>query len=55
MDYVKEMGLEVVFAKIGVKYLYEKVEEFDVGIYFEVNGYGIILFAECFLFWLVGK
>ncbi|CAG7910985.1 unnamed protein product, partial [Brassica rapa] len=54
-DYVKEMGLEVVFAKTGVKHLHEKAEEFDVGIYFEANGHGTILFSECFLSWLVGK
>ncbi|KAF2538227.1 hypothetical protein F2Q68_00022500 [Brassica cretica] len=54
-DYVKGMGLEVVFAKTGVKHLHEKAEEFDVGIYFEANGHGTILFSEYFLSWLVGK
>ncbi|KAH0860577.1 hypothetical protein HID58_088838, partial [Brassica napus] len=54
-DYVKGMGLEVVFAKTGVKHLHEKAEEFDVGIYFEANGHGTILFSESFLSWLVGK
>ncbi|KAG2273642.1 hypothetical protein Bca4012_045898 [Brassica carinata] len=54
-DYVKEMWLEVVFAKTGVKHLHEKAEEFDVGIYFEANGHGTILFSESFLSWLVGK
>lgn len=35
-----------------MKYLYEKVFEYDIGIYFEVNGYGIILFLDKILFWL---
>ncbi|CAH8380966.1 unnamed protein product [Eruca vesicaria subsp. sativa] len=54
-DYVKEMGLEVVFAKTGVKHLHERAEEFDIGIYFEANGHGTILFSESFMSWLVGK
>lgn len=36
----------VVCIKIGVKYVYYKVEEFDIGVYFEVNGYGIALFIN---------
>ncbi|KAJ4882571.1 Phosphoacetylglucosamine mutase [Raphanus sativus] len=54
-DYLKEIGLEVVFAKTGVKHLHEKAAEYDVGIYFEANGHGTILFSESFLSWLVGK
>ncbi|KAJ0243760.1 Phosphoacetylglucosamine mutase [Hirschfeldia incana] len=54
-DYLKEMGLEVVFAKTGVKHLHEKAAEFDIGIYFEANGHGTILFSESFISWLVGK
>ncbi|KAG2300238.1 hypothetical protein Bca52824_036710 [Brassica carinata] len=46
---------EVVFAKTGVKHLHEKAAEYDVGIYFEANGHGTILFSESFLSWLVGK
>lgn len=39
-------GVFVVCVKIGVKYVYYKVEEFDIGVYFEVNGYGIVLFIK---------
>ncbi|MCD7448819.1 hypothetical protein HAX54_046665 [Datura stramonium] len=48
-DYLKEMGLEVVLTPTGVKYLHEKAAEFDIGIYFEANGHGTILFSEAFL------
>ncbi|KAL6327798.1 hypothetical protein AAG906_025718 [Vitis piasezkii] len=41
-------GLEVLFTPTGVKYLHEKAAEFDIGIYFEANGHGTILFSEEF-------
>lgn len=45
--YVKNIfGVFVVCVKIGVKYVYYKAEEFDIGVYFEVNGYGIALFIN---------
>ncbi|KAJ6701278.1 PHOSPHOACETYLGLUCOSAMINE MUTASE [Salix koriyanagi] len=37
---------------VGVKYLHEKAAEYDIGIYFEANGHGTILFSESFLTWL---
>ncbi|CAF1697760.1 unnamed protein product [Brassica napus] len=54
-DYLKGLGLEVVFAKTGVKHLHEKAAEFDVGIYFEANGHGTILFSEDYVSLLVDK
>ncbi|CAL9230726.1 unnamed protein product [Arabidopsis halleri] len=54
-DYLRQLGLDVVFAKTGVKHLHEKAAEFDIGIYFEANGHGTILFSESFLSWLVSK
>ncbi|XP_027637814.1 phosphoacetylglucosamine mutase isoform X2 [Falco peregrinus] len=32
--------------KTGVKHLHHKAQEFDVGIYFEANGHGTILFSK---------
>ncbi|XP_022135971.1 phosphoacetylglucosamine mutase [Momordica charantia] len=46
--YLKELGLEVVFTPTGVKYLHEKAAEYDIGIYFEANGHGTILFSDYF-------
>ncbi|KAF5185486.1 Phosphoacetylglucosamine mutase [Thalictrum thalictroides] len=51
-DYLKNLGLEVVFTPTGVKYLHEKAAEYDIGIYFEANGHGTILFSEHFISWL---
>ncbi|PKA60421.1 Phosphoacetylglucosamine mutase [Apostasia shenzhenica] len=48
-DYLKQLGLEVVFTPTGVKYLHKKAAEYDIGIYFEANGHGTILFSEDFL------
>ncbi|KDP46957.1 hypothetical protein JCGZ_07974 [Jatropha curcas] len=50
--YLKQLGLEVVFTPTGVKYLHEKAAQYDIGIYFEANGHGTILFSESFLSWL---
>ncbi|KAK4256246.1 hypothetical protein QN277_009135 [Acacia crassicarpa] len=54
-NYLKQLGLEVNFTPTGVKYLHEKAAEFDIGIYFEANGHGTILFSEDFSGWLVAK
>ena len=54
-DYLKKQGLEVLFTPTGVKYLHEKAAEYDIGIYFEANGHGTILFSEEFLCWLEAR
>ncbi|XP_030471133.1 phosphoacetylglucosamine mutase [Syzygium oleosum] len=51
-DFLKELGLEVVLTPTGVKFLHEKAAECDIGIYFEANGHGTILFSDSFLSWL---
>nr|KYP67026.1 Phosphoacetylglucosamine mutase [Cajanus cajan] len=48
-NYLKQLGLEVNFTPTGVKYLHEKAAEFDIGIYFEANGHGTVLFSESFV------
>ncbi|CAN0910041.1 Phosphoacetylglucosamine mutase [Linum grandiflorum] len=54
-NYLRQLGLEVVFTPTGVKYLHEKAAHYDVGIYFEANGHGTILFSDNFLSWLEAK
>lgn len=54
-DYVKQLDLETVLTPTGVKFLHEKAAEYDIGIYFEANGHGTILFSEPFLGWLERK
>ena len=39
----------MVCTKTGVKHLHVAAEAFDVGIYFEANGHGTVLFSERFL------
>ncbi|CAJ2677307.1 phosphoacetylglucosamine mutase-like isoform X2 [Trifolium pratense] len=51
-NYLKHLGLEVNLTPTGVKYLHEKAADFDIGIYFEANGHGTILFSETFIEWL---
>ncbi|KAL4584130.1 hypothetical protein LXL04_008720 [Taraxacum kok-saghyz] len=52
--YLKDLGLKVIFTPTGVKYLHGKAEEYDIGIYFEANGHGTILFSDLFLNCLEG-
>ncbi|KAH9769853.1 phosphoacetylglucosamine mutase [Citrus sinensis] len=53
--YLRHLGLEVALAPTGVKFLHEKAAQYDIGIYFEANGHGTILFSERFLSWLEDK
>ncbi|KAG0236982.1 Phosphoacetylglucosamine Mutase [Actinomortierella wolfii] len=51
MDLVKSAGLEgisnvpVKFACTGVKHLHHEALKYDVGVYFEANGHGTVLFS----------
>jgi phosphoacetylglucosamine mutase len=47
-DYLKSMGIPVFITKTGVKYLHQKAADFDVGVYFEANGHGTVLFSNRF-------
>ncbi|KAJ1282009.1 hypothetical protein BS78_03G017200 [Paspalum vaginatum] len=47
--FLKSLGLEVVFTPTGVKYLHKKALEYDIGIYFEANGHGTVVFSENFI------
>lgn len=43
--YLREtLGLEVLWAKTGVKHLHRAAERFPIGVYFESNGHGTVLF-----------
>ena len=46
-DYVKNiLNIPVVFTCTGVKHLHHAAGEFDVGVYFEANGHGTVLFSK---------
>lgn len=45
--YLQEtLKVPVVVTKTGVKHLHHAAMEFDVGVYFEANGHGTVLFSE---------
>ncbi|KAK9807569.1 hypothetical protein WJX72_002994 [[Myrmecia] bisecta] len=39
------LGCQVVITPTGVKHLHEEAVKFDIGIYFEANGHGTVLFS----------
>lgn len=44
--YVEDvLKIPVVCAKTGVKHLHHEAEHFDIGIYFEANGHGTVIFS----------
>ena len=47
--FLKNLGIEVSFTPTGVKYLHKKAAQYDIGIYFEANGHGTVLFSDQFL------
>lgn len=54
-SYLKNLGLDIFITPTGVKYLHEKASEYDIGIYFEANGHGTILFSDRILSWLEAR
>ncbi|KAG6801624.1 phosphoacetylglucosamine mutase [Apis mellifera caucasica] len=46
-DYISNiLQIPVSCVSTGIKYLHNKALEFDIGIYFEANGHGTVLFKE---------
>lgn len=39
-------GIEAPCVKTGVKFLHPKALEYDIGIYFEANGHGTVVFSD---------
>ena len=49
-EYLKDnYNMEPVYAATGVKHLHEKAEHYDIGVYFEANGHGTVIFDKVFL------
>lgn len=45
--YIKDrLGLTVTCTPTGVKYLHHAAQSFDIGIYFEANGHGTVIFSQ---------
>lgn len=45
----EKLGIQVALTATGVKHLHHKAAEYDIGLYFEANGHGTVLFKEEFL------
>lgn len=46
-DYItSDLQLPVLCTNTGVKFLHHAAQKFDVGVYFEANGHGTVLFSE---------
>lgn len=46
-DYIKDvLKVEVACTKTGVKHLHHKALEYDIGVYFEANGHGTVIFSQ---------
>lgn len=41
-----QLGIPVVCVSTGVKHLHAAAHKFDIGVYFEANGHGTVLFGE---------
>lgn len=46
---VEAVGCEVAVTPTGVKHLHKAAHNFDIGIYFEANGHGTVLFNKSFM------
>ena len=42
------LNVPVACVKTGVKHLHKKAHDFDIGVYFEANGHGTVLFSDEF-------
>ncbi|KAJ1508970.1 Phosphoacetylglucosamine Mutase [Coelomomyces lativittatus] len=48
-QYLNQLGVSVVCVPTGVKHLHAAAHQFDIGVYFEANGHGTILFQSPWL------
>jgi phosphoacetylglucosamine mutase len=44
--YFEQHRIPVAFTQTGVKHLHHRAEQFDIGVYFEANGHGTVLFSR---------
>lgn len=49
INYLRNNGFKVVLAQTGVKNFVKEARKYDVGIYFEPNGHGSVVFSKRFL------
>ncbi|EPX74965.1 N-acetylglucosamine-phosphate mutase [Schizosaccharomyces octosporus yFS286] len=44
--YLNDLGVQIICTKTGVKHLHHEAQAFDIGVYFEANGHGTVLFSQ---------
>lgn len=44
--WLREHGVDVGIARTGVKFVHHRALDYDVGVYFEANGHGTVVFQE---------
>ena len=42
----EKLGVPVACVKTGVKHLHHAAQDFDIGVYFEANGHGTVIFSN---------
>ncbi|CAM9310123.1 unnamed protein product, partial [Phaeothamnion confervicola] len=45
-EYMRRRGIKIAVAKTGVKFLHHEAVKLDIGVYFEANGHGTVLFGD---------
>lgn len=45
-QYLQSHDIPVVCVSTGVKHLHKRAHDYDVGVYFEANGHGTVLFSD---------
>ncbi|TMS39180.1 hypothetical protein L596_005748 [Steinernema carpocapsae] len=49
MKHIKDaLGMPVVLVPTGVKHLHHEAKNYDIGVYFEANGHGTVIFSQKF-------
>ena len=46
VDHLRAKGIEVVIVPTGVKNLYAAAQKFDIGVFYESNGHGSVIFSS---------
>ena len=52
-QYLQSRGVSVAMAKTGVKHLHHAALMYDLGLYFEANGHGTVLFSDNYLHFIL--
>jgi phosphoacetylglucosamine mutase len=43
---MEQIGIDAKYEPTGVKYLHRAAHHYDIGIYFEANGHGAVIYKD---------